>query len=270
MFVDARQTWLSNPKRNLSPIYAMAELIWYLSGEAAITRIVPYAPQYEKFANEGIAYGAYGARMKYLDNGNQLFEVIEFLKTNPETRQAVVQLWDKEDLRLGQTGKINDLPCTLSWQFLIRDDELNMTTTMRSNDLWLGFPYDCFVNSCIQQIIANELNLDVGTYVHNVCSMHIYEKDLQKIADCVSYAEESPLLEWVSEKNVRLLDSIEGACDNEEQARLNNTPPGLLSNYLLSDACATVARKWEVDSEFISAEWELIVNAYCRRARSNR
>ena len=71
-----------------------------------------------------------------------------------------------------------DTPCTLSLQFLLRDGRLNLTTTMRSNDVWTGVPYDMFSFCSMQVMMAMTLGVGVGTYTHQAGSLHIYERNL--------------------------------------------------------------------------------------------
>lgn len=174
-------TVLMNKTRNISPQYAAAELLWYLSGTYDASMIKHYAPQYENFTEPGtnIAYGAYGGRLNENVNGfNQLQLVVRTLKNNRHSRQAVVSLWRPCDLLFAVDTSKRDLPCTLTWQFMIRNDKLHLITSMRSNDVWLGMPYDIFCNTCIQRLVANELGVGYGTYTHNVGNLHIYEKHL--------------------------------------------------------------------------------------------
>ena len=55
-----------------------------------------------------------------------------------------------------------------------------MTTYMRSNDLWMGFPYDVFQFTCLQTLLAMELDVELGTYTHVAGSLHLYERDYAK------------------------------------------------------------------------------------------
>lgn len=166
--------WLCNKRRCLSPAYASAELLWYLSGEKTVERLLPYAPQYEKFIEDnGEAYGAYGPRIL---NFNQLERVKQILTAKQDSRQAVISIWQAGDLDAVLYRKVKDLPCTLNWQFLVRGGELHMVVNMRSNDAWLGTPYDVYCFTSIQKLLAGDLDLNVGTYTHNVGSMHLYAK----------------------------------------------------------------------------------------------
>lgn len=136
-----------NPTRKFSLSYACAEFLWYLSGRQDILMIKEYAPQYEKFTEHNIAYGAYGDRWR---RSNQVSKTECLFKHDPETRQAIMSMWMGRDLQAAIDKIHKDLPCTLSLQFLQRQGQLNCITTMRSNDVWLGFPYDVFAFTSLQ------------------------------------------------------------------------------------------------------------------------
>ena len=264
-------TFLTNQERQLSPVYAMAEFLWYLSGEEEITRILAYAQQYVNFANDGVAYGAYGARMLYTNYDNQLFEAIELLRDKCLTRQAVIALWEKDDLRLAQTGKIKDLPCTLSWQFILRCGRLSMICNMRSNDLWLGFPYDVFVNCCILQLIAGELGVRAHRYYHNVGSMHIYEKNVARCKAALDVKNDSsPNTRWDLYESGSLPSQVQLAVDTEKTIREKKQKTCSIQNSLLNDAVSTCATKWGMSCKFMNKSWKETTNAHTRRSRSVR
>lgn len=194
---DPGQNFLLNTDRKLSAPYAAAELLWYLSQKREIDGIVAYAPRYADFANDGIAHGAYGWRWAsnpgfslYADItgvpfSNQFDALLTLLKEKPNTRQAVVTMWDSGDLPAAVDGKVKDTPCTLALQFFVRDDKLDMVTYMRSNDVWLGLPYDVFCFTTIQHMVAVALELRMGAYTHQVGSMHLYDTNLERAQACI-------------------------------------------------------------------------------------
>lgn len=180
---DINQTFLLNKRRKLSPHYACAETLWYLQPTKSIEMIKAYAPQYEKFADgNGKAWGAYGYR--FFHEINQFKLTIDLLKQNPETRQAILSIWNKQDLV--EQDKHNDIPCTISLQFLLRNGKLNLIVTMRSNDAWLGLPYDVFAFTCLQRLVAHGVGVEPGWYVHQVGSEHLYEKHWKAAEEAVS------------------------------------------------------------------------------------
>lgn len=140
--------------------------------------ISAYAPSYVKFSEpNGEVYGAYGARLAQNIKGvDMMAAAVDRLTKSRDTRQCVVSMWRPDDLT--QTGR-KDMPCTLSWQFLVRDARLHMITSMRSNDVWLGMPNDIYVNTCVQRLLAMTLGLGVGTYTHFAGSLHLYERNYE-------------------------------------------------------------------------------------------
>lgn len=175
---DPRRNILLSTTRRMSPAYACGEMLWYLSGERDARRILIQAPSYERFLDDGEAFGAYGERW---DRHRQTLALIELLRENPNTRQAILTCWFPTDLERALMGDKKDIPCTLNLQFLIRDERLHCITTMRSNDVWLGMPYDVFCFTTLQRIIASALGIEMGHYTHRVGSLHIYDRDLEKI-----------------------------------------------------------------------------------------
>lgn len=167
-------TILRNSRRALSVPYAVAELVWYLSGSDSVAMMEPYAPSYGSYVGStSHAYGAYGKR---LQRGDVLNTVAEILRQAPESRQAVALIWTPNDLQVAAKNG-PDIPCTISLQFLLRDKRLHCVTNMRSNDAWLGMPYDIFCFTSIQRLLAGELGMMPGTYTHNVGSMHLYDRN---------------------------------------------------------------------------------------------
>ena len=127
---------------------------------------------FNNFMDEGILHGAYGPRI----HGN-LNKLVNQLKKDPSTRQAILTIYDSnKDLNVD----VKDVPCTLTLQYFIRDNKLLARTSMRSNDVFLGMPYDFVQFIALQGAIAKALDLEMGTYSHTVGSMHIYEKHMQE------------------------------------------------------------------------------------------
>lgn len=128
------------------------------------------------------AHGAYGWRMTRRFGGyNVLAHIIRMLKTDPGTRQAVVVPYDTAlDLEKSAVGDKKDIPCTISLNFMLRQNKLYLSVNMRSNDLWLGMPHDVFVFTSLQQLVANALGAELGWYQHSAMSMHLYHRNLEK------------------------------------------------------------------------------------------
>jgi thymidylate synthase len=163
------------PVRMLNPAFAAAEAVWILSGSDE-PWIFQYNQQLARFADNGRLMGAYGPRLRrWHGTLDQLAHVRRVLAADPASRQAVIQLFDPEVDSRGH----RDVPCTLGYRFFVRDGKLHMHTTMRSQDLWLGFGYDIFTATIMQELLAGWLGAELGSYCLFADSLHLYEHDIR-------------------------------------------------------------------------------------------
>lgn len=166
-------------ERKLSYKFMAGEAWWILSGKNDVPSISRYCKRIADFSDDGeIFFGAYGPKISEQRN-----YVIRKLEEDPDSRQAVISIWRENP------PETRDVPCTISVQWLIRDGFLHCIDTMRSNDVWLGFPYDVFNFSMLSWMILDELkwrngdrfkDLQLGTLFLNAGSHHIYARDLVK------------------------------------------------------------------------------------------
>lgn len=160
------------PARVLNPAFAVAEALWILSGSDE-PWIFTYNRSLRQYADEGRLQGAYGPRMRNWQGAvDQLDHARRLLERDPDSRQAVIQLYDPQRDSRGH----RDVPCTLNYRFFVRAGRLDMHTTMRSNDVWLGLPYDLFTATILQELMAGWLGVKLGTYHHHVDSLHLYDQ----------------------------------------------------------------------------------------------
>jgi thymidylate synthase len=160
------------PTRQLNPAFAVAEALWILSGSDD-PWIFTYNRVLETYADDGRLQGAYGPRIRRWRAAlDQLSHVRTLLARDPDSRQAVVQLYDP----VRDTRGHRDVPCTLNYRFYVRDGCLDMHTSMRSNDVWLGLPYDIFTATVLHELMAGWVDVDLGTYHHHVDSLHLYDQ----------------------------------------------------------------------------------------------
>jgi thymidylate synthase len=172
---------LTNPRARLSRtetkgrlFSCLGELFWYLAGTDDLAFIRHYLSHYAEESDDGrTVYGAYGPRLFSMKGNNQIANVIKLLKKRKTSRRAVIQLFDATDIAKHHRG----IPCTCTLQLMIRDDRLIMFTNMRSNDVFIGLPYDVFAFTMLQEILARTLNVEIGAYKHAVGSLHLYEKN---------------------------------------------------------------------------------------------
>jgi len=100
--------------------------------------------------------------------------VIGELKRSRESRRAIIAIRDND-----VDSRSNDPACMQSIQYFIRDNKLDCMVLFRSNDLPEAFFFNAFALIMLQEKIAGELGVGVGTYTHRSNSMHCYEKDFQ-------------------------------------------------------------------------------------------
>ena len=167
--------------RNISKAYLCAELTWYMLARNDVAFINPFAGLWGRISDDGkTSYSAYGDIVFKRHGFNQIDKIIELLAKDPMSRRAVVNF----NVPNKNVIETKDEICTIALQFIIRDSKLNCTGIMRSNDIWYGLPYDVVFFTEIQKYIAHRLNVQVGTYVHDVISLHCYERnydDMEKI-----------------------------------------------------------------------------------------
>lgn len=158
---------------------ALGELMWYLSGSNDVEFITYYIESYKDLDEGGIIFGGYGPRLlswnpqQSWKGVDQISNVTEILRTRKDSRNAVIQLFDSTDL----ATKHEDVPCTCTLQFMLREGKLHLFTNMRSNDVHLGLPHDVFCFTMLQEIMANSVGAELGSYKHAVGSMHLYLKN---------------------------------------------------------------------------------------------
>lgn len=215
---------LTNPLSRISlshtrglPISPLGELLWYLSGSNQLKFIKYYLKTYGKYSDDShTLYGAYGKRLFNKDGEiNQVELVINKLKENPSTRQAVMQIYDARDLSVNS----KDIPCTCTLQFVIRENRLHLFTTMRSNDAFVGFVHDVFAFTMIQEIIARILNVELGYYNHFVSSMHLYDNNNCKIEEYLGEGFQSHKLSMDPMPHINIRKDIKKVLKWEEEIR---------------------------------------------------
>ena len=169
---DPMDNKIINKERNWKLDYAKAEWQWYLTGDPKIStlgEIYGKVPEiWKRMANsQGKVNSNYGYQW---ERNKQLSYVVSMLKANPDTRQAAISIYDGKEI----DSYKHDTPCTYAIHFTILHGRLDMSVTMRSNDLWYGFCNDQYCFSMLQEMISLELGVDTGIYYHFAHNMHLY------------------------------------------------------------------------------------------------
>jgi thymidylate synthase len=162
------------------------EVLWYLSGENHIRNLREKTKIWDAWAdsegNLDTAYGYYWRKFPSAqkdENGNwivkevdQIRYIIDEIKKNPFSRRLVVTAWEP-----GNATSSKLPPCHYTYAFNVSDGKLNCHLTQRSGDIALGIPFNLAAYSLLTQIIAQEVELELGYFAHTIIDAHTYVAD---------------------------------------------------------------------------------------------
>lgn len=254
-----RRVLLLNGRAN-NPFAQLYELMWVMSGSRDLSYLKFFLPRCEDWADTAGQWRAgYGPRLRryigltddqynrfynamtkenraaetYSVDGlrsvDQIKYVVKTLQDDSTSRRAVMTIWDPA--KECTIGTSKDFPCTGYIQFLIRDGRLDCSVTMRSNDLYWGASgINIYEFTYIQEMIANKLNIEVGTYYHYTQSLHIY----RKFKDKVSTWYTGDPMEFLQYDSMPVLDLLDMNKAREYMGRFNHMMirPDILTAYI--------------------------------------
>ena len=190
----------TNETRSSQKKYIAAELLWYFMGRNDTAFIQEYAKFWNSIQNEdGTVNSSYGHLLFTKKNRfgySQYNWALTSLVNDKDSRQAVLHF----NLPEHQHKNNKDFVCTMYGIFQIRDNKLNLTVSMRSNDVIWGLPTDIAFFAILQSQMVSHLKyvypeLQLGTYTHIANSFHIYEHHysiVEKMLDSEFVAESIP------------------------------------------------------------------------------
>jgi len=194
-----RNRCVANPERRWNMPLAIGEFCWHVSGSNKLQFIEYYAKRWREFAEDGstIRGSCYGHRIfsQPSDCRSQWQQIVEVLRADPQSRRAVLNFQERTEDLVNE----KDVPCASTMQFFVRNSRLHAIASMRSNDAIWGLPYDVFLFTMFQELLASELGLPLGTYTHTVGSLHLYERHFDLARRIISVplvpADEMPAME---------------------------------------------------------------------------
>jgi hypothetical protein len=158
--------------RDANPIFHLLESIWMLAGREDVAFLKLFNGTIGQFSDDGEVFNAaYGKRWRSHFKFDQLSAVIETLRNDPKSRQAVIQMWDASDFN----KLTKDKACNMSIVFDCRGGKLNMTVMNRSNDLWWGaYGANAVHMSFLQEFVAHAVGVPIGVYRQFSNNLHLY------------------------------------------------------------------------------------------------
>lgn len=156
-----------------------------------------------KFGNLGDVYGAQWRHWQ-TRNGetiDQIKDVIETIKNNPDSRRMIVTAWNPEDVPLSALP-----PCHTLFQFYVNDGKLSCQLYQRSADVFLGVPFNIASYALLTHMIARETGLEVGEFVHTLGDAHIYLNHLDQVNEQLQRkSNDAPTL-WLNPEKKNIMD----------------------------------------------------------------
>ena len=131
-----------------------------------------------KYGELGNIYGSQWRHWKTTQGEtiDQLAQVINMLKTSPDSRRLLVSAWNPEDV-----PSMALPPCHTMFQFYVADGKLSCQLYQRSADVFLGVPFNIASYALLTHLIANEVGLEVGEFVHTLGDAHLYLNHLEQV-----------------------------------------------------------------------------------------
>ena len=159
------------------------ELLWFIKGDTNIKYLKENGVSiWDDWADEngdlGPVYGSQWRAWK-TDDGrkiDQLSEVIDQIKKNPDSRRLIVSAWN-----VGEVSKMKLPPCHAFFQFYVADGKLSCQLYQRSADIFLGVPFNIASYAVLTMMVAQVTGLKPGTFVHTLGDAHIYTNHFEQV-----------------------------------------------------------------------------------------
>ncbi|MGY3703845.1 thymidylate synthase [Vagococcus martis] len=157
----------------------------------------------KKYGELGNIYGSQWRRWKTStgDTIDQLRDVIDMIRTTPDSRRLIVSAWNPEDV-----PSMALPPCHTLFQFYVADGKLSCQLYQRSADVFLGVPFNIASYALLTHLIAHETNLEVGEFVHTLGDAHLYSNHIEQMTEQLSRQQrELPTL-WLNKEKKSVFD----------------------------------------------------------------
>ena len=172
------------------------ELLWFLSGETNIKYLQDNGVSiWNAWATEsgelGPVYGAQWRRWQGVDDQvfDQVSALVDGLKNNPDSRRHIISGWNvallpdetKKPWENAEAGLMALPPCHLLYQFYVAGGKLSASLYIRSNDLFLGNPYNTASLAFLTHMLAQQCDLEVGDIIISIGDAHIYSNHFEQV-----------------------------------------------------------------------------------------
>lgn len=164
------------------------ELLWFLQGSTNIAYLKENGVRiWDEWADEngnlGPVYGYQWRNWPKPDGTHidQITQVVNAIKTNPDSRRLIVSAWNVADV-----DKMKLPPCHAFFQFYVADGKLSCQLYQRSADIFLGVPFNIASYALLTMMVAQVCNLKLGDFVHTLGDAHIYNNHFEQVNEQLS------------------------------------------------------------------------------------
>ena len=159
------------------------ELLWFLKGDTNVKHLQDHGVRiWNEWADEngdlGHIYGYQWRSWPDYNGGHidQIKEVVETIKNNPDSRRIIVSAWNVADI-----PNMNLPPCHAFFQFYVADGKLSLQLYQRSADIFLGVPFNIASYALLLLMMAQVTGLKPGDFVHTLGDAHIYSNHMEQV-----------------------------------------------------------------------------------------
>lgn len=162
------------------------ELLWFIKGDTNIKYLQDNGVRiWNEWADENGDLGpVYGSQWRNWNGEgiDQLAEVVDKLKNNPNDRRIIISAWN--------VGKISEMklpPCHMMFQFYVANNKLSCMLYQRSCDMFLGVPFNIASYALLTMMLAQVCGLELGEFVHTLGDTHIYHNHFEQVREQLSH-----------------------------------------------------------------------------------
>jgi thymidylate synthase len=153
--------------------------------KAGLKKFVERIKTDEDFANQyGDLGPVYGRQWRNFEGVDQLAQIIDDIKTNPDSRRLIVSAWNPKDIPV--MAKSGLPPCHSLFQFYVSEGKLSCQLYQRSADVFLGVPFNIASYAALTMMVAQVTGLELGDFVHSFGDAHLYTNHMDQIKEQLS------------------------------------------------------------------------------------
>lgn len=162
------------------------ELLWFLKGDTNVKYLQEHGVRiWNEWADENGELGpVYGSQWRNWNGEgiDQIAQVVETLKKNPNDRRMIVSAWN-----VGKIAEMHLPPCHMMFQFYVANNKLSCMLYQRSCDMFLGVPFNIASYALLTMMMAQVCGYEPGEFVHTLGDTHIYHNHFEQVREQLSH-----------------------------------------------------------------------------------